>query len=467
MKPRSLIGSFASWRMGIIVLAIAVALFTGLSRILYPSTLIPLYVLGGIIAGTIGFILLMNPVWALYIALFIVLLPMGTIPEDLQSILNRSIAVIAASTWLFDVIFRRRKIFFTPSTLLMLIFLAWAILTMFWAENFSAGITRLQVYVLRFLVFLFLIPNEIKTRKQLNGLLDTISLSGWVLIISSLIALLNQGYMPGSRFKLFDANENSLGMLALLAMSAVLIRSSNPSKYKFLRTFIAAFFVLLTIGLVAVSGSRGGIISLTMTLAAFWFWKPSRKWGNLGLAILLLGIMVAPLIFETTIDRFAQMSGGSMLGGREILWEAAWQLVSQHPLGGIGIGNAPYSIVPYLTLLASASGKESVSLHNPILVVWSETGLLGIGLYLAVLASALISFIKQCLKYGKRKDHHLMPYFAFISSLFLGYMASWIKGGGMEADFTYFLMLALLLIPSGLNVDVNLHKSRSKLLVPD
>ena len=450
-KFRSLIGSLASWRMGIVVLAMAIAFFAGLSGIFYPSTFAPLCFLGGIGAGYIGFILLTNPAWALYIALFIAFLPVGIIPENIQSILNRSAAVIAVATWLFDVIFNRRKVSFTTSAIFMLIFLAWGTLTLFWAENFNAATTRLQVFVLRFLVFLFLIPNEIKTQKHLNWLLNILSLSGWVLIISSIIALLNQGYMPGSRFKLFDANENSIGVLALLTMSAVLIQSSNPSKYKSLKTLMAAFFILLTIGLVAVSGSRGGIISLAITLAALWFWKPSRQWGILGFSVLTLGMMAAPFVFETTIDRFLQMSGGSMLGGREIIWQAAWQIISQHPLSGVGIGNAPYSIVPYLTVLASTAGKESVSLHNPILVIWSETGFLGISLYLAALTSAVVSFIKRYLEYRKRDDHLLMPYFASVSALFLGYMASWIKGGGMEADFTYFLMLALLLIPSGLD----------------
>jgi hypothetical protein len=41
----------------------------------------------------------------------------------------------------------------------------------------------------------------------------------------------------------------------------------------------------------------------------------------------------------------------------------------------------------------------------------------------------------------------LTPYFALVCSAFVGYMFSWIKGGGMESDFSYFLMLALLLIP--------------------
>jgi hypothetical protein len=45
-----------------------------------------------------------------------------------------------------------------------------------------------------------------------------------------------------------------------------------------------------------------------------------------------------------------------------------------------------------------------------------------------------------------------MPYYAVVASVFIGFMASWFKGGGMESDYTYFLMLALMLIPSRLDI---------------
>jgi O-antigen ligase len=87
-------------------------------------------------------------------------------------------------------------------------------------------------------------------------------------------------------------------------------------------------------------------------------------------------------------------------------------------------------------------------LHNPVLVIWAETGLPGLVLYLAVLASAVISFLRQYLQSRRIGAQYLIPYYAVVASVFLGYMASWIKGGGLEVDFSYFLMLALLLIPS-------------------
>jgi O-antigen ligase len=93
---------------------------------------------------------------------------------------------------------------------------------------------------------------------------------------------------------------------------------------------------------------------------------------------------------------------------------------------------------------------ETVSIHNPVLAIWAETGILGVSIYLGVLGSAVWSFVRHYLIIRKLGSHSLLPYFPLVASIFLGYMASWIKGGGMESEFTYFLMLALLLIPSGL-----------------
>jgi O-antigen ligase len=243
-------------------------------------------------------------------------------------------------------------------------------------------------------------------------------------------------------------------MMALLAMSPVLLRASNPFRSGLLRTSAAAVFMVLTIGLVGISGSRGSYISLIITLAAFSVWRSSRKWARLGFASLALGILMLPYIFETTIDRFVELSGDSVLGEREVIWQAAWQMITEHPWTGVGIGNSSYSVMSYLNM-ASSVGKDGVSLHNPIFVIWSETGILGLVLYLAVPFSAIVSFIGQYLKFRKQADHALIPYFAFVGALFLGYMASWVKGGGMETDFIYFLVLALLLIPSCLQLETH------------
>jgi O-antigen ligase len=261
--------------------------------------------------------------------------------------------------------------------------------------------------------------------------------------------LLLEGYTAGSRFKIFGENENAAGVLALIAMIGVIWQVLQPSENRGkLKAGITGVYILLMLGLVAMSGSRGSALSLGVTFCTFWFWKSLRPWAKLGLLITILALIFMPLIFTTLIERFTVKGVDALLGGRVVIWQTAWDLISQHFFLGVGIGNSPVHLSPF----AIVPGGELMSIHNPILVVWSETGTLGIILYLGVLVSAAGSFVKQYLRYKKLDlDEKFIPYFAIVSSVFLGYSISWIKGGGLQVGYTYFLLIALLLIPFSLD----------------
>lgn len=83
----------------------------------------------------------------------------------------------------------------------------------------------------------------------------------------------------------------------------------------------------------------------------------------------------------------------------------------------------------------------------------AETGLVGLFLYLAVPFSAGVQYLAAFFKKCKLFATQLLPYYAVTSAFALGYSVSWIKGGGAEFDFTYFLMIALLTIPTYLQLD--------------
>ncbi len=440
-------------QIGSILLAIMASLMLGLSDIIYSIPYPTPVIITGIFTITIAAVVwVRKPIWALYTALFVIFLPPDLIPPDTHSILNRSITVAALIVGLFDIAAHRRRIEWTGAAALMLAFLIWGAITLLWAENMSPATTILQAYALRLILFLFLIPAEIRTRENLDGLMQTLALNGWVLIAASIWTVLIQGYTPGTRLRVLGTNENALGILALVTLIGVLWQTVQPSpQRKRLHTLAAWVFLLGAIALVAISGSRGSAISLMVMLLVFCLWKPTRRWGVMGFLILAMGIAVAPLLFATTLQRFAVVRGDTPLGGRESLWQAAWRLILDHPWGGVGIGNAPYAVMDYLRPLRSTMGMEKSAIHNPVLTIWAETGVLGILLYLGVLVSALWMFVRKYLQNCRADTCPLIPYFALVSSLSLGYMASWIKGGSMESDHTYFLILALLLIPSCLD----------------
>jgi hypothetical protein len=45
-------------------------------------------------------------------------------------------------------------------------------------------------------------------------------------------------------------------------------------------------------------------------------------------------------------------------------------------------------------------------------------------------------------------EEWIRRYTMIVGPVFVGFMASWVKGGGMETSFLYFFMLAMLMIPA-------------------
>ncbi len=432
-----------------IVAGAVLIILAGVSGLIYASLYSPLIILGGIAIIVVFLVWLMRPIWALYTALLLVFLPTGLIPPSIHSLLNRSVTVMAAGVWFVNVLRMRKKIIWTTPALCMAFFLVWSCVTLLWGENKSTAISVLQVYILRFILFLLLIKNEINTKQHLDGLMKTLALSGWILMLSVVITLIAKGYTPGARLKVFDANENGVGLLALIGMIGVVWQASQSSeKFRSLKILATVIYVLFTVSLIAMSGSRGSALSLLIVFLIFGSWKPLRAWAILGVLIVIFSLIFNASLFTTLVERFSDEGGDTLLGGREILWQAAWRMIQDHPIGGVGLGNTPYVVLRYLETDPRIFGAEKVVVHNPILTVWSETGLLGILAYLGVLISAMYLFGKQYLNSVRQQNFSLNIYYGIVSACFIGYMVSWIKGGGMESDFSYFFFLALLTLPS-------------------
>jgi O-antigen ligase len=435
--------------LALLAIVAVLAISAGATGLVFSSPYSPLLPLAGVVMGGIVVAWLVRPVWALYAALVLVFLPHGLIPDNISSLLNRSVTVVAAAMWLVRLLWDRKKVVFTGPAVFMLAFLAWSTVTLLWAGNMSSATQTLQVYVLRFLLFLFLIPNQVRSKKDLDGLMTALALTAWILVLSFIWTLLQQGYTAGSRLSIFGGNENGVAVTALMGMIPVLWHSSQPSqKYRLLRVLTAGIYIALAVGLVAMSGSRGGALSLVATFVIMWAWRPLRGWAKLVLLVGILALIFTPSLFTTLIERFAVEGRDTFLGGRESLWAAAWQVIQRNILGGVGIGNAPYAVMPYLQTDPRSSGVQSGSVHNPILTIWSETGIPGIIFYLGVLLGSMVAFVRQNIQYRKAGSSSLALYFALLSSITIGYMLSWIKGGGMQFAFDYFLILALLILPS-------------------
>jgi putative inorganic carbon (hco3(-)) transporter len=409
----------------------------------------PVFLIAGIALSILIFMFLRKPVWALYFAIFIVLIPASLIPSEINSLLNRAATLIAFVVWAVDFISQKRKLTLTSSIGFMILFILWSTITFTWAVNKAESLTILQTYILRLVLFLFLIAHEIRTHADLKNLMNVLAISGVVLEVISILFIALQGYTPGTRLKVLDINENDLGLSLLITIPGIIWWAMRPTKWsQIIKSLLAGMFLIIAIGLIGLSGSRGGAISIGVTLLTLLFWKSTRKWGVITLLLIVIVFIITPGVFLTTIDRFIGVQGDTALGGREYLWPAAIQLIQDHLLTGVGIGNSPFQVIPYMidngAPWVSLSGEP---LHNPVLVILAETGFPGLILYLGVLISAIASFTLSFLYVRKKGLTYISPYFELVSSMIIGFLTSWIKGGGAETSFGYFFVLSLLIIP--------------------
>lgn len=181
----------------------------------------------------------------------------------------------------------------------------------------------------------------------------------------------------------------------------------------------------------------------------------------------VLGALWVPSTLDVLTARFALADGSTPLGGREALWQAAVLLIRDHFPFGVGLGNGPRAMLAYLNAAHLISYQGGAPIHNPVLTILAETGLVGLALYLGVLINAVWVFLARWQQTRRAPGAVPSIYFPIIAAIGLGYFASWFKGGGMESDFSYFLLLLLLLLPMRLEASSAAHAGGTAVEPPE
>jgi O-antigen ligase len=441
--------NYITLRSLMIFLAFVGAAITGMATIIGGTPIVPLIIGGFVIVTAISIAFLKKPLLALYATVFLGFMPQGLISENIHSIIFDGSLAFAIISWILSLLYYRKAPVWSTTSFWITALLLWSICTITWASDPIVARRAIVAAIIGFSVFV-LIDNQIKDIAGIDGLMSVLEISGWMLIILGVGTALFSGYTVGTRLKVFEQNENLYGILIITTLPGLIWRTMRSSgRWRSTRMVLGAVFIGLSLLIITLTGSRGSVISLLVILLAFWFCKPTRPWAILGLGIGIIGLAMAPFAIASITNRFENPEEEAF-GGRLELWQASLALVSDHPWG-VGVGNAPLLLPTYVNQITDTySKRRSIPGHNPILEVASDTGLIGMILYIGALSSAIISFARSYSLHRKRGDPAFKPYFGLIFCVFLGYMLSWVKGGGLSYHITYMLMLALLTIPSQL-----------------
>lgn len=400
-------------------------------------------------AGLAGALLLVqSPLLACYVAVLLSLWPYGLRPPALDLVytvaVNGAVAVAFAAT-ILQGMGERKALFFPASLVVLTLYLGWAMVTLNWAPDLAAARRTLVAYATG-AILLFVMANQIRTERALDGLMTILGILGWAMLGCGVFTLAQSGFQIGARLKVFDMNENEYGLMLLVMIPGVMwpaLRRAGSARGGPLAASIV--FLLTALILIALTGSRGSSLSLLLVLLAFCFSRPLRPWGALGLAICMTLLVAAPFLLGAVISRFQEGDGGA-LGGRDLIWTAALRLLQDQPWTGVGIGNGPGKLHNYVaTLTNEFNHRSDLPAHNPFLEIGIETGFLGVLLYALACVTAVVQYIIH--SSTSKLQEHLPGYSALLLGIGVGYSMAWIKGGGGEHNPTFFMMLALLIIP--------------------
>ena len=169
-------------------------------------------------------------------------------------------------------------------------------------------------------------------------------------------------------------------LMPAIAMAVAPVRAS----LRRLAAFAAAFSA---IGL-ALTSSRGAWIAVAVSGAIFAVVGVRRKWfaarAPVALAVCAMALL-AP--FAGSIATRLTESDEGTAYSRVELARLAERIIRDHPIFGIGSNN--YAVVMQSYRTPDVSGTWDYIVHDKYLLVWSETGAVGLLAFVAILAIAL------------------------------------------------------------------------------
>ncbi len=157
------------------------------------------------------------------------------------------------------------------------------------------------------------------------------------------------------------------------------------------RLLLALATVIIAIGLAATQ-SRGGLIAAALcSIVALIIWRGRRL--MIASFIVLAATATAGFFIANPAawQRIGESNNGS---GRVDIWSVAWRIVGDHPFFGIGIAQFPevsphYVLQPGVLKFVGLIVEQHIVVHNLYLQLWAEDGIIGLLLFLSVVAVSL------------------------------------------------------------------------------
>jgi O-antigen ligase len=198
---------------------------------------------------------------------------------------------------------------------------------------------------------------------------------------------------------------------------------------------LAAAWALAVSGLTVVfTYSRGGFFALAAAVFA-WFviYRPSVKSIPIFILVGIALLFVIPKEYIARIAALTELISAPSVGfhtqdfslrGRASETLAGLAMIRQHPFLGVGLGNYALHYMKYSKSIGLATSASARAAHDLYLEAAAETGLIGLAVFLLLLAAAGKDVIESWRKLKEKKRYELARMTAALAAALVGYFSA-------------------------------------------
>lgn len=200
-------------------------------------------------------------------------------------------------------------------------------------------------------------------------------------------------YRPAGTSSSPNETGGHIAMLLLMVLSLLLYTNNR------FKNTLVGIVLLMGVAALSLTFSRGSWAGCAVGLVVFLVVALRHRWmswkkvvATAVLIAVILGVFSGPIA-----ARLSQDDRGAALS-RVPLMKLAFNMIQEHPLIGIGANNFGIALPSYLS--SELRGEWLYIVHNQYMLVFAETGAIGLLFFLLIIAIA----IRTCLRCIKHKD---------------------------------------------------------------
>jgi O-antigen ligase len=311
----------------------------------------------------------------------------GPIPTTLLEIaILVTIAVFGFECWRDHV----RPVWRTPVLVPAILFLIAGAISVVVAPDRRAALGLYRAYLIEPIGFALVLINVVTSARRAVWLVGGLALGGVLAGIANSVvvlqALRNHAYDVTTTPPVIiynTANAVALFLVPVIAFSGAVALHWRDQRARLAAAILAALGVIA----VVLSFSRGGYLALAAVAVGLALSHRKRWFLLLGGLVVAASLMLLAPIRHRVLTEIDLSNGHNTLVGRFHLWSVTLQMLRTRPVFGAGLSGFATAIGPYWN---QTNIDRYTYPHNIVLNFWTETGLLGVGAFAAILVIGFV-----------------------------------------------------------------------------